>query len=172
MFAMLAVSVLYVKINTFRLLELVKGDYIPLLVVIQLFGSSVILYLLGEILKSYGITGPWILFIATKFCETMMWQAFSPVVVNVGRGPEFEGSALCLLHLWFTWANKTRALEEALFRVNLPNLSTLAASILIFITIIYLQSTYLCNVLTKCRRSIGDSIKNKTVPWTTWNVSD
>jgi protein transport protein SEC61 subunit alpha len=147
MFVMIAISVLYVKINTFGLLELVKGDYIPLLVVMQLFGSSVIVHLLGEILESYGMTGTWILFIATNFCQTVMWQAFSPIVVNVGRGPEFEGATLCLLHLWFTWADKTRVVEEALFRINLPNLSTLAASILIFVAIIYLQGTPLCNLL-------------------------
>ena|ERR1700737_1533520 len=141
MLTMLVCSVLYIYLSTTGLFDLLSGDYVPILVVSQLFGSSVIVYLLIEILDSgYGITTSAIsLFIATKFCETMSWQSFSPVIVNQGRGPEFEGAILCLAHLLLTWKNKVFAIEEALFRKSQPNLSTVGASLLLFVVIIYLQ---------------------------------
>jgi protein transport protein SEC61 subunit alpha len=141
MLTMLVCSVFYVHLSTTGLFDLLSGDYVPILVVSQLFGSSIIVDLLTEILHSgYGITTSAIsLFIATKFCETILWQFFSPVVVNQGRGPEFEGAILCLGHFLLTWTNKVRAIEESLFRKSQPNLLTVGASLLLFVVIIYLQ---------------------------------
>jgi protein transport protein SEC61 subunit alpha len=136
MLSILAVSVLAACIG---LLDLLKGEYIPLLVVLQLFGSGIVVYFLDQVLDKYGISNASSLFIATNACETVLWQAFSPVMVNMGRGPEFEGVLLCLVHLWYSWANKTRAVQEALFRQSLPNLMTLTVTIFVFIAIIYLQ---------------------------------
>ncbi|KAK1086342.1 translocon subunit [Friedmanniomyces endolithicus] len=68
-----------------------------------------------------------------------MWRAFSPTTVNAGRGPEFEGAMIALVHLLVTWPNKTLALKEAFFRQNLPNVSNLLSTILVFSAVIYLQ---------------------------------
>jgi protein transport protein SEC61 subunit alpha len=62
------------------------------------------------------------------------------MTVNTGRGPEFEGAVLALVHLLITWKNKPLALREAFFRPNLPNISNLLSTGLIFAAVIYLQS--------------------------------
>jgi protein transport protein SEC61 subunit alpha len=77
--------------------------------------------------------------IATNVCEQIVWKAFSPTTVNTGRGPEFEGAILSLIHLVVTWPNKQLALREAFFRQNLPNIMNLISTIVIFAAVIYLQ---------------------------------
>jgi protein transport protein SEC61 subunit alpha len=100
-----------------------------------------IVILLDELLqKGYGLGSGISLFIATNVCEQILWKAFSPMTVNTGRGPEFEGALLALVHLLFTWPNKPLALREAFFRANLPNVSNLLSTLLIFAAVIYLQS--------------------------------
>lgn len=54
-------------------------------------------------------------------------------------GTEFEGAVVALFHLLFTRNDKFRALKEAMYRQNLPNLMNLAATILVFAVVIYLQ---------------------------------
>merc|ERR1711992_470651 len=58
--------------------------------------------------------------------------AFSPATVNTGRGTEFEGTVIALFHLLATRQDKVRALREAFYRQNLPNLMNLFATIFIF----------------------------------------
>ena len=79
------------------------------------------------------------LFIATNICESIVWRAFSPTTVNTGRGPEFEGAIVCLVHLLITWPNKQLALREAFYRQNLPNCMNLISTIIVFSVVIYLQ---------------------------------
>merc|ERR1712106_522463 len=79
------------------------------------------------------------LFIATNICETIVWKAFSPTTVNVGRGTEFEGAIVALFHLLATKPDKVRALNEAFYRSNLPNLMNLLATIVVFLVVIYFQ---------------------------------
>ena len=54
-------------------------------------------------------------------------------------GTEFEGAVIALFHLLLTRNDKMRALKEALFRVNLPNMANLLATVFIFVIVIYLQ---------------------------------
>jgi protein transport protein SEC61 subunit alpha len=99
-----------------------------------------IVSLLDEMLqKGYGIGSGISLFIATNVCESIVWEAFSPTTVNTDRGPEFEGAIICLFHLLFTWSDKTRALKEAFYRQNLPNMMNLIATLAVFVAVIYLQ---------------------------------
>jgi protein transport protein SEC61 subunit alpha len=79
------------------------------------------------------------LFIATNICETIVWKAFSPTTINTGRGTEFEGAIIALFHLLITRNDKVRALKEALYRQNLPNLTNLLATVLVFVIVIYFQ---------------------------------
>jgi len=117
------------------------GWGIVILLVLQLFTAGMIVILLDEMLqKGYGIGSGISLFIATNICENIVWKAFSPTTVNTGRGPEFEGAIICLLHLLFTWSDKTRALKEAFYRPNLPNMMNLIATLAVFIAVIYLQA--------------------------------
>ncbi|KAG5309652.1 S61A2 protein, partial [Acromyrmex insinuator] len=116
------------------------GAGVCLLIIIQLFVAGLIVLLLDELLqKGYGLGSGISLFIATNICETIVWKAFSPATVNTGRGTEFEGAVIALFHLLATRQDKVRALREAFYRQNLPNLMNLLATILVFAIVIYFQ---------------------------------
>ena len=61
------------------------------------------------------------------------------MVPLIGRGTEFEGAVIALFHLLATRGDKTRGLREAFYRQNLPNLTNLLATILIFGVVIFFQ---------------------------------
>ncbi len=118
------------------------GAGICVLLVVQLLTAAIIAILLDELLqKGYGLGSGISLFIATNICESIIWRAFSPTTVNTGRGPEFEGAIIALVHLLITWPNKTLALKEAFYRQNQPNVMNLLATIVVFAAVIYLQGT-------------------------------
>jgi len=111
-----------------------------LLIILQLFFSGIIVLILDELLqKGYGLGSGISLFIATNICENIVWKALSPTTINTGRGTEFEGAIIALFHLLVTRQDKVRALKEAFYRQNLPNLTNLMATILIFAVVIYFQ---------------------------------
>jgi len=122
------------------------GDFADLgianavLIVMQLFFAGIIVIVLDELLqKGYGLGSGISLFIATNICENIIWKALSPTTVNTGRGAEFEGAIIALFHLLITRKDKVRALREAFYRQNLPNITNLFATVLVFIVVIYLQ---------------------------------
>lgn len=116
------------------------GAGVCLLIVIQLFVAGLIVLLLDELLqKGYGLGSGISLFIATNICETIVWKSFSPATINTGRGTEFEGAIIALFHLLATRHDKVRALREAFYRPNLPNLMNLLATVLVFAIVIYFQ---------------------------------
>ena len=116
------------------------GAGICLILILQLFLAGVIVILLDELLqKGYGLGSGISLFIATNICENIIWKAFSPTTYNTGKGTEFEGAVIALFHLLLTRSDKTRALREAFYRSNLPNLMNLFATLLVFLAVIYLQ---------------------------------
>merc|ERR1712023_604516 len=118
--------------------ELGAGNAV--LIIIQLFCAGVIVIILDELLqKGYGLGSGISLFIATNICETIVWKAFSPTTINTGRGTEFEGAVIALFHLLITRSDKVRALKEAFYRQNLPNVTNLFATTLVFFVVIYFQ---------------------------------
>jgi protein transport protein SEC61 subunit alpha len=80
-------------------------------------------------LQGHGIGSGISLFIATNICEGIVWRAFSPTTVNYGRGTEFEGALIALVHLLVTRDDKIRALKEAFYRPNLPNVSNILGTV-------------------------------------------
>merc|ERR1711998_694425 len=118
--------------------ELGAGNAI--LIIIQLFVAGIIVIILDELLqKGYGLGSGISLFIATNICENIIWKAFSPTTINTGRGTEFEGAVIALFHLLITRGDKVRALKEAFYRQNLPNVTNLLATVLVFLIVIYFQ---------------------------------
>jgi protein transport protein SEC61 subunit alpha len=110
------------------------------LIILQLFFAGIIVLILDELLqKGYGLGSGISLFIATNICENIVWKAFSPTTINTGRGTEFEGAIIALFHLLITRADKVRALKEAFYRQNLPNITNLLATVLVFAVVIYFQ---------------------------------
>ncbi|KAI5435316.1 hypothetical protein KIW84_021941 [Lathyrus oleraceus] len=82
--------------------------------------------------KGYGFGSGISLFIATNICENIIWKAFSPTTINSGRGAEFEGAVIALFHLLITRTDKVRALREAFYRQNLPNVTNLLATVMVY----------------------------------------
>ena len=116
------------------------GAGICLILVLQLFLAGVVIILLDELLENgYGLGSGISLFIATNICETIIWKAFSPTTYNTGKGTEFEGAIISLFYLLLTRHDKMRALKEAFFRSNLPNITNLFATMIVFAVVIYLQ---------------------------------
>merc|ERR1711934_239180 len=110
------------------------------LIVAQLVFAGFVVLILDELLqKGYGLGSGISLFIATNICENIIWKAFSPTTINTGRGTEFEGAIIALFHLLITRNDKLRAFKEALYRQNLPNVTNLLATVLIFVVVIYFQ---------------------------------
>jgi len=111
-----------------------------ILIIIQLFFAGVVVLMLDELLqKGYGLGSGISLFIATNICENIVWKAFSPTTINTGRGTEFEGAIIALFHLLITRQDKVRALKEAFYRQNLPNVTNLMATVMVFCVVIYFQ---------------------------------
>lgn len=111
-----------------------------MLIIAQLFSAGMVVLILDELLqKGYGLGSGISLFIATNICESIIWKALSPTTINTGRGTEFEGALIALVHLLITRQNTVRALKEAFYRQNLPNLTNLLATVFIFLIVIYFQ---------------------------------
>jgi protein transport protein SEC61 subunit alpha len=112
------------------------------LIVLQLFSASVLVVFLDELFdKGYGVQGcsAISLLSATNTCGKVIWQAFSPVTVNTGRGPEFEGIVLAVIHQAVVGAGNTRALVATMLRRHLPNVTNLLATCLVLLTAVYLE---------------------------------
>ena len=61
-------------------------------------------------------------------------------------GTEFEGAVIALFHLLATRTDKVRALREAFYRQNLPNLMNLIATVFVFAVVIYFQVRILASL--------------------------
>ena len=121
-------------LHTFSLLHTLACAHV------QLLCAGLVVLLLDELLqKGYGLGSGISLFIATNICETIVWKCFSPATINTGRGTEFEGAVIALFHLLATRTDKIRGLREAFYRQNLPNLTNLLATVLVFGIVIYFQ---------------------------------
>jgi len=115
--------------------ELGAGN--ALIIVLQLFFAGVIVLLLDELLQNgYGLGSGISLFIATGVCESIVWKAFSPTSINSGTGTEYEGAVIALFHLLLSRKDKVRALRQAFYRNNLPNVTNLLATVMVFLVVI------------------------------------
>lgn len=66
----------------------------------------------------------------------------NPVTPFACPGTEFEGAIIALFHLLATRTDKVRALREAFYRQNLPNLMNLIATVFVFAVVIYFQVSW------------------------------
>lgn len=96
--------------------------------------------LLDEVLsKGYGLGSGISLFIATNISENIIWKSFSPITVTSDRGVEYEGAFIATIHFLITRKNKVEAIHRAFYRANVPNLSNLIATVIVFLVVIYFQ---------------------------------
>jgi len=135
------VSGMYGDLNTL-------GAGNAILIILQLFAAGMVVIILDELLqKGYGLGSGISLFIATNICESIIWKAFSPTTINTGRGTEFEGALIALIHLLITRTNKLKAIREAFLRSNLPNVWNLISTIFVFVVVIYFQGSDVTSLL-------------------------
>jgi protein transport protein SEC61 subunit alpha len=107
---------------------------------LQLSVAGIIVICLDELLKKgYGMGSAISLFIATNICENIIWKAFSPYTIQSARGVEFEGAIIALFHFMLTRNDKLKALKDAFYRQNMPNVSSLLATVVIFMVVVYFQ---------------------------------
>ncbi|PRW61345.1 transport Sec61 subunit alpha-like [Chlorella sorokiniana] len=139
------------------------GTINGILIVLQLFVAGVLVLLLDEMLNNgWGLGSAISLFIATNICESIVWKAFSPYTLNVGRGPEFEGAVIALVHFLLTRTDKTKALKDAFYRQGLPNIIQLLATVAIFLMVVYFQG-FRVELPIRSKRSRG-AFGNQTYP--------
>jgi protein transport protein SEC61 subunit alpha len=109
-------------------------------IVAQLMMATMLCLLLDDLLqKGWGLGSATSLFIACNICDTIVWKSLSPSTLNTGRGTEFEGAIIAFFHLLISRSDKARALKEALYRPQLPNVVNLLATVLVFVVVIFLQ---------------------------------
>lgn len=116
------------------------GTGVCLLLVLQLVFAGIIIILLDELLqKGYGLGSGISLFTAANVCEQVMWKAFAPTTATSGKGAEFDGAVVALFHLLGSRKDKKRALLEAFYRQNLPNMLQVLSTAFVFFAVVYLQ---------------------------------
>jgi len=127
------------------------------LLIVQLFFAGILVIVWDELLqKGYGLGSGISLFIATNICETIIWKSLSPTSIPTASGIQFEGALIALFHLLVTRSDKVRALREAFYRQNLPNLTNLIATVLVFAVVIYFQG-FRVDLPVKHRNAKGQS---------------
>lgn len=66
-------------------------------------------------------------------------RSLSPGTVQTASGMQFEGALIALAHLLIMRNDKVRALKEAFYRKNLPNVTNLLSTVLVFAVVIFFQ---------------------------------
>jgi len=69
----------------------------------------------------------------------IIWKTLSPTTIDTSSGIQYEGAIIALFHLLLTRKSIVPALKEAFYRSNLPNITNLFATVLMFIVVIYFQ---------------------------------
>jgi protein transport protein SEC61 subunit alpha len=116
-----------------------------ILIVLQLTLASLVTILLDDMLgKGYGIgNSATSIFIAINMAETIIWNCFSPLSFKTNTGSsdleQYEGAFVELFYgIWFR-ESKMGAIQDALFRDSLPNLSNVLGTVFVFLIVIYFQ---------------------------------
>lgn len=109
------------------------GAVTAILLIVQLTFSGVIVLTLDDVLsKGWGLGAGLNLFMVTNICESIVWRALSPINLSGA----FEGIFPALVHALFT--APTTLLKVAL-RDDGPNLLNLAATVGVFVIVVYIQ---------------------------------
>jgi len=110
------------------------------LLIAQLVFAGILVLVWDELLqKGYGLGSGISLFIATNICETIIWRSFSPTTQHTASGAQYEGALIALVHLLITRTDKVRALREAFYRQQLPNVTNLLATVVVFFVVVFFQ---------------------------------
>ena len=108
-----------------------------MILIFELVFAGLMVLVLDEISKGYGLDSGISLFIATTISENIMLKSFSHLTIisewGIWRGYNYH------------WAfingkkNQFDAIHGAFYRNNAPNLSNLVATVIVFLVVIYFQ---------------------------------
>lgn len=116
-----------------------------ILIVLQLTFASLVTILLDDMLgKGYGIgNSATSIFIAINMAETIIWNCFSPLSFKTKSGTtdieQYEGAFVELVYGVLFRDNKLGAINDAVFRDSLPNISNVLGTAFVFLIVIYFQ---------------------------------
>ena len=132
-------------------------------IVFQLTVAGFMVTLLDDMItKGWGIGSATSIFIATNVAESIISRCFSFNAITTATGKEYEGAVIAFFHLLATRPNKLNALYEAFFRENLPNMSNVIGTVVVFGLICYLQTFHVPVPFQHSRvRGVGDTYKIK-----------
>ncbi|XP_039787229.1 protein transport protein SEC61 subunit alpha-like [Panicum virgatum] len=119
--------------NRGTLLELGVGPVVTGGTVIQLATASRLLRV------DHNVRADRELVAAARKVLAMVIAAFSPVTVNTGRVPEFEGIVLAVVYQAVARAGSARALVATLLRRHLPNAMSLLATCVVMLAAVFLE---------------------------------
>ncbi|KAJ3075406.1 translocon subunit [Podochytrium sp. JEL0797] len=98
--------------------------------ILQLCVAGMLCITIDEVLqRGYGFGTGYNLFIGAHITENLVWNTLSFRSLQTGRGTEYEGSLVALVQLVLTRRDKFRAVKEAFYRTNLPNVSSLLVQV-------------------------------------------
>lgn len=111
------------------------------LIVLQLTAATVITVMLDDMMtKGYGVGDSGTsLFIAINISESVLWSALSPLTLKVEGGDKLEGAIVAFFYGLIFGPNRFSAVQDAIFRSQLPSLSSLLATVLVFCIVIFFQ---------------------------------
>jgi protein transport protein SEC61 subunit alpha len=116
-----------------------------ILIVLQLTFASLVTILLDDMLgKGYGLgNSATSIFIAINMAETIIWNCFSPLSFKTKSGTtdieQYEGAFVELIYGVLFRDNKLGAINDAVFRDSLPNISNVLGTAFVFLVVIYFQ---------------------------------
>lgn len=111
-----------------------------LLVASQLSFGGVLLIFMDELLqKGYGFAPAVTQLSVLSISQQFLWNSFSFVTVDKGRGKEYTGAFVSLVSMLFS-RNFKVALMEAFYRTNLPNMFEMYGSVVVFAIVVYFLS--------------------------------
>ena len=110
------------------------------LVVVQLLCTTVAILTLDDAAqRGFGLGSISSIFVATNVCENVLWKIVSPMTLNVGKGPEFEGILIEFVRRSFHEQNVWTAFIYMCARKSLHNVLNLCSTWFLFLCIVYFE---------------------------------
>ncbi|ANB14658.1 translocon subunit SEC61 [Sugiyamaella lignohabitans] len=100
-------------------------------------GGAMLLLIDETLQKGYGFSTGFSLFAVLSVSTKFVWNALSLSTQDIGRGKEFIGAIVSLVHGLFT-RNFKNALIESFYRTHLPNVFEVYGNILAFGAVVFL----------------------------------
>ncbi|CAN6638073.1 protein transport protein Sec61p [Trichomonascus vanleenenianus] len=111
-----------------------------ILLVSQLVGTGLFVIYMDEIMqKGYSAGSATTLFSVLNVSQSFLWRTLSLQTEDFGRGKEFTGALVALVHLLWTRRSFKSAIIEAFYRTHLPNMLEFFGSAAVLVVVVYIM---------------------------------